>query len=242
MNYQERYSKRLNRYGIDYQSRIQTERERLFELRLLKSTYRVDFEFENKIYAGSFEPRKQDQTEALHYLLTSVQLDLPNGTILMIPDKNKECQPWMVYYLEEIHASGYNRYTMLRMTHYITWKDKEGWDCESWAYMYGQEDNMLKNELRSRSRSDALYGENLKLNFFVMPRNENIKKEILIEVGEEPFKEEYRVTGYDLQSTPGIEYVSVDPTYLHDKSNMPRKTQEDTPEDFYWLTGGEKKE
>ena len=45
MNYfEDVYLKRLNRYGYDYQSRVQAQREKVFEDLLLKSVYRVDFE------------------------------------------------------------------------------------------------------------------------------------------------------------------------------------------------------
>ena len=47
MNYfEDVYLKRLNRYGYDYQSRIQAQREEVFEGKLLKSVYRVDFVYE----------------------------------------------------------------------------------------------------------------------------------------------------------------------------------------------------
>ena len=119
----------------------------------------------------------------------------------------------MIYYLEDIKASGYNRYIMIKMTHYLTWKDREGNEQGTWAYFYGQEDNMLKDELKSRSRNKTLYTENLKLSFFIMPRNEFLRKDDYMEVGEGPLKEAYVVTGYDIQSTPGVEFVSVDPQY-----------------------------
>ena len=41
--YQDVYLKRLNRYGLDYQSRIQGQREREFENYLLKTVYLVHF-------------------------------------------------------------------------------------------------------------------------------------------------------------------------------------------------------
>ena len=85
MSYFDIYKLRVNRYGIDYQSRVQGEREKLFKEYLLKSLYRVDFEYENNIYPGSFEKYKQDDTQTLHYLLTETSLNMPNGTILMIP-------------------------------------------------------------------------------------------------------------------------------------------------------------
>ena len=77
------------------------------------------------------------------------------------------------------------------------------------------------------------------MSFFVMPTNENIRKDDYFTVGEGKLKEAYRVTGYDIQSTPGVEYVTVDPVYLRDNSPAPEQTQEDEPDDFYWLNGGE---
>ena len=212
------YLKRLNRYGYDYQSRVQSQRERNFETLLLRSVYRVDFEYKGESHPATLERYKQNETELMQYLLTRVSLNIPSGTILMIPDKDNIEQPWLVYWLESIKSSGYNKYIVLKMTHFITWRDREGNERSSWCYMYGQQDNMLKDEIRSRSRMDAIYGENLKSSFFVMPTNEFIRKDDYLEVGEGALKEAYRVTGYDLNSTPGVEYVTVDPVYLRDNS------------------------
>ena len=233
------YKKRVNRYGLDYQSRIQREREELFDLYLLKTIYRVDFLFEDEEVAGSLEKYKQDETQTLQYLLTKTNVNIPNGTILMIPDKDKIKKPWLVYYLENIKASGYNRYIVLKMTHYLTWTARDGSRQESWAYMYGQEDNMLKDEIRSRSRMDAIYAENLKMSFFVMPTTPKIKKDDYLEIGTGELKEQYRVTGYDIQSTPGVEYVTVDPTYEYDLTPAPQLQPGDSEDDFFWLNGGE---
>ncbi len=233
------YKKRVNRYGLDYQSRIQREREELFDLYLLKTIYRVDFLYEDEEVAGSLEKYKQDETQTLQYLLTKTSINMSNGTILLIPDKDKVKQPWMVYYLENIKASGYNRYILLKMTHYLTWTARDGSTQNSWAYMYGQEDNMLKDEIRSRSRMDTIYAENLKMSFFVMPTTEKIRKDDYIVVGKDGLKEQYRVTGYDIQSTLGVEYVTVDPTYEYDLTPAPKQQPGDLDEDFFWLNGGE---
>lgn len=233
------YKKRVNRYGLDYQSRIQREREELFDLYLLKTIYRVDFLFEDEEVAGSLEKYKQDETQTLQYLLTKTNINIPNGTILMIPDKDKIKKPWLVYYLEDIKASGYNRYIVLKMTHYLTWTARDGSQQESWAYMYGQEDNMLKDEIRSRSRMDTIYSENLKMSFFVMPTTPKIKKDDYLEIGTGELKEQYRVTGYDIQSTPGVEYVTVDPTYEYDLTPAPQQQPGDSEDEFFWLNGGE---
>ena len=235
--FEEVYLKRLNRYGLDHQSRVQTQREKEFDDYCLKSVYRTNFVYNGEEHFGVFERYKQDETESLHYLLTRRNLDMPNGTILMIKNKNGEEKPWLIYWMEEILASGYNKYVMLRLTHYITWTARDGEKYSSWAYMYGQEDNMLKDELKSRSRSRVLYNENLKLSFFIIPTNTKLRKDDYFTVGEGELQEGYRVTGYDIQSTPGVEYVTVDPVYLYDNSETPVQTEEDDPSDFFWLGG-----
>ena len=238
MEYYDLYQKRLNRYGDTYQSRIQTKREKEFLLYLKRSVYLITFEYNDTEYVGSFERYKQDDTETLHYLLTETKVNIPNGTILFLPNKDNELKPWMVYYLEHIKASGYNRYIMLRMTHYLTWRARDNSQQTSWAYMYGQEDNMLKDELKSRSRMDTLYAENLKSSFFIMPVTPYIRKDDYLIIGDKPLQEYYRVTGYDIQSSEGVEYVTVDPIYEYDLSAPPSQTVQDDPEDFFWFDGG----
>ena len=236
--YEDVYLKRLNRYGIDFQSRMQRQREENFKLQLKKSVYYIDFEYEGETHEAELPPYKQNETKDLHYLLTDVHLNMPNGTVLMLPDKDGERVPWMIYWLEDYVASGYNRYIVLRMTHYLTWKNREGKKCNAWAYFYGQEDNMLKDELKSRSRNKALYTENLKLSFFITPRNVNIRKDDYLEVGDDELKEAYVVTGYDIQSTPGVEFVSVDPQYIRDLTEPPIQSAEDSDSDFFWINKG----
>ena len=236
--YEDVYLKRLNRYGIDFQSRMQRQREENFKLQLKKSVYYIDFMYEEEEREGELTPYRQNETKDLRYLLTDVHLNIPNGTILMLPDKDGNRVPWMIYWLEDYVASGYNRYIVLRMTHFLEWKNRQGEKCTAWAYFYGQEDNMLKDELKSRSRNKALYTENLKLSFFITPFNENIRKDNYLEVAQGNLVEAYVVTGYDIQSTPGVEFVSVDPQYLRDHSEPPVQTSEDNADDFYWLNRG----
>ena len=231
------YSLRLNRYGLDYQSRIQGKREQNFDLYLQKSIYRVDFEYNDEYISGSFERYKQDDSKTLHYLLVKIDVEFAPGTILMIPDKNDELKPWMVYYLEEIKASGYNRYVMLRMTHYLIWHSRDGVARESWAYMFGKKSAALRDSIQSSSKL-TIYAENQNEDFFVMPRNEFLKKDDYFIVGEEPFREFYRVTGYDIQSTLGVEYVTIDPIYEFDLTPPPQKEENDNEEDYFWLQGG----
>ena len=238
MEYYDIYTKRLNQYGTDYQSRLQSKREKQFKLYLDKSVYKVQFTFNEATIVGSLEKYKQDETQTLQYFLTDVDTNIAPGSILEIPDKDNVSKPWMVYYLESMKASGYNRYILLRMTHNLSWIARDGQTYTSWAYMYGQENNMLKDELKSRSRMDTLYNENLKSSFFVLPKNEHLRKDDYFIIGTDPFQEYYRVTGYDIQSTPGVEFVSVDPVYEFDLSAPPSQTAQDQDENFFWFNGG----
>ena len=233
--YEDVYLKRLNRYGYDYQSRVQAQREREFESKLLKSIYRVDFEYDDETHPATLERFKQDETELTQYLLTRVSLNLPSGTILMIPDKDLVLQPWLVYWLESIKASGYNRYIVLKMTHQITWRDRDKNEQTSWCYLHGSGDSALKETLKAVG---AMYAEDDNSRFVVMPLNENIRKEDYIEVGEGKLKEAYRVTGYDIHSTPGVEYVTLNPMYIKDQTPAPEAKPGDKDEDYYWLNGG----
>lgn len=232
------YKLRLNRYGNTYQERMQGMRERQFDAYLARAVNKIEFEYNETDQVGCLERYQQNDTKAIQYLLTYVSLVIPGGTILQLPDTSGTLEPWMIYYQEEIKATGYNRYIILRMTHYLTWTDRSKTVRNSYAYMYGQENNMLKDELQSRSRMDAVYKENLKSSFFIMPRNEYIRKDIYLEVGTDPYKEGYRVTGYDLQSTEGVEYVTIDPVYIYDLTAPPTQTPQDQDTDFYWFNGG----
>lgn len=226
------YLKRLNRYGYDYQTRLQGQRERVFEGKLLKSIYRVEFEYMGESHPGTLERYRQDETQLIQYLLTRVSLNLPNGAILMIPDKDEESQPWMVYWLESIKTSGYNRYIVLKMTHHIKWHDANKNEQNSWCYLHGAGDSALKDTLKTLG---AIYTEDDNIRFVIMPTNEYLEKDSYFEIGENGLKQGYRVTGYDILSTPGVEYVSINPMYLKDKTEIPIK---DNSDDYFWLTGG----
>lgn len=230
--YEDVYLRRLNRYGLDYKSRVKNQREREFEDLLLKSAHRLDFEYGGDLYPGILNARKQDETETLHNLLTRNTTDIAAGTILELNN-----QKWMVYWLDAEPDSGYNKYIVLKMTHFITWIDRDHNPQSTWAYMYGQEDNMLKDELKSRSRSRTLYTENLKSSFFVCPVNGKLKKDDYIEIGEGDLKEAYTITGYDIQSTPGVEFVTIDPVYIRDHSSA-RLPENEDDSDYFWLQGG----
>ena len=62
--YENVYQKRINRYGLDYQSRIQSQREREFDNYLYKTIYRVNFFFDGEEVPASLERYKQDDSQS----------------------------------------------------------------------------------------------------------------------------------------------------------------------------------
>lgn len=236
MGYYEIYKRRLNRYGLDYQSRVQAQRDRNFENYLLKSIYRVDFWYDNRYTPATLERYKQDYTETQCYLLTQREVEIPNGTILEIESKDGTKKPWMVWWLEEIEASGYNRYVVLKMTHLLTWRDAEKNIHEQWAYFSGPGTSAILDSIKSSS-GEAVYKQNDNLHTFVTSYNSGIVRNTYFEV---PYKETtsaYVVTELDVNSTPGVAYVTVDPSYIRDKS--PDASVEDVTEaEQFWLSGG----
>ena len=214
MDYIDIYRRRLNRYGLDYQSRIQGQRDRNFEDYLLKSIYRVDFWLDKIYHPATLERYKQDHTETQCYLLTRRDLVIPNGTMLEIESHNGEKKWWMVWWLEQIEQSGYNRYVVLRMTHYV---DVPGVGKVR-AYFSGPGASTVQDTIKS-SMGEAIYKENNNLHMFITAYNKGFKKSGYFEVprgDEKDDAETYVIMEMDTQSTPGVVYITVDPSYKRD--------------------------
>lgn len=236
--YEQIYSKRLNRYGFDYEARIQRQREQTFEQYLLKTVNRVDIEYGDEEIAGSFERYKQDDSETLHYLLTRVSTKLAAGTVLFIPNMFGEKVPWMVFYLEEIAASGYNKYVMMKLSHYITW-EYEGEKYSSWVYLYGSKRGEAEDSVISKMAT--WYSQNNNAATFILPKNPNLKKESYLVIGRDTeYEQAYNVIGIDAISTEGIMYVTIDPVLKRDETPAPKRPENDTSNDYFWLEGVDK--
>ena len=234
MDYIDIYRRRLNRYGLDYQTRIQGQRDRNFEDYLLKSIYRVDFWYNDKFTPATLERYKQDYTETQCYLLTQRDVEISNGTILMIESRDGTTKPWMIWWKEEIEASGYNKYVVLKMTHLLTWRDAEKTLHEQWAFFSGPGKSTITDTIKSSS-GEALYKENNNLHMFITSYTPSISRDVYFEVPYEDTTTSYVVMETDINSTPGVAYVTVDPSYIRDKSAEPTNGQ--TAANF-WLGGG----
>ena len=233
MDYLEIYKKRLNRYGLDYQSRVQGQRERNFDDYLLKSIYRVDFWYNDTFTPATLERYKQDYTETQCYLLTKRDVVIPNGTILMVESKDGTEKPWMIWWQEDIEASGYNRYVVLKMTHMLTWRDAENVIHEQWAYFEGPGTSKISDTTKSSS-GEALYKENNNLHQFITSYNSRISRDTYIEISYKETTTAYVVTETDVNSTPGVIYITTDPSYLRE---APEENTAPSAAEL-WISGG----
>lgn len=245
MDYFDVYKKRLNRYGNNFQTRIQNQREKDFENYLLKTVYRVDFEYKDEIHPAALERKSQDHTKTIQYLLTRIDLKIPSGTVLTIKNQDGDSQPWMIYWLEEIQASGYNRYIVVKMTHFIRWKSQDGETYSSLVYLHGKGDSAVADALKG---SGALYLEDNNKDSIIMPLKTTLEKDdyMVIKVntdveGGQSVEQAFRVDGYDYVSTPGVGFVTIDPVPIRDLTPPPSKEEGYSEEDFFWIdfAGGE---
>lgn len=229
--YEDVYQKRLNRYGLDYQSRVQGARERDFENYLLKTVYRVDFAHNGKLHPGSLEHYKQDYSETQSYLLTRRDLVMSNGTLLDVISQDGTTATWMVWWKENVEASGYNRYVLLKMTHLLEWgKNKQ------WAFFSGPGKTAISDSVRTGSGA-PVYLENNNLHTFITPLTENLTREDYFEITQGKITQGFTVSEFDIHSTPGVVYVTVDPAPLRETSSVLEVSPEDKQEDVYWLGG-----
>ena len=235
MDYIEIYRRRLNRYGLDYQSRVQGQRDRNFDDYLLKSIYRVDFWYNDTFTPATLERYKQDYSETQCYLLTRRDLEIPNGTVLMVESRDGSTKPWMIWWKEEIEASGYNRYVVLKMTHLLTWRDAENVQHEQWAFFSGPGNSTISNTIKSSS-GEAIYSENNNLHSFITSYNSSIIRDTYFEVSYKETTNGYVVTELDVNSTPGVTYVTVDPSYIRDKSAQDDENPQSATD--FWFNGG----
>jgi hypothetical protein len=129
---------------------------------------------------ATLERYKQDYTETSCYLLTQRELEIPNGTMLRIESKDGREQMYMVWWLEQIEASGYNRYVVLKMTHELTWRDAENVSHTAWAYFSGPGTSTISDTIKSAS-GEAIYNENNNLHMFITAYDKTLARDVYFE-------------------------------------------------------------
>lgn len=230
MSYFDIYKKRMNRYGDNATDRLEKGRQQNFEKFLHQSPHYTKFQYKEKEVECVFEPSSQDETKTVMHVLCRVGEKFNPGDIVTICGKR-----YMFWYWDERQDSGYNRWNVIKLSQHIEWLNEDGSTWSNEAYIFSQQTNMLKNELKSRSRSATLYLENLKLDFMIMPSDKNLEIGSYLVIKINDMSRAERVTGIDFLSTPGVMYVSMDPTIERDLTSPPEKKPEDDDNDYFWL-------
>lgn len=230
MSYFDIYKKRMNRYGDNATDRLEKGRQQNFEKFLYQSPHYTKFQYKDKEVECVFEPSSQDETKTIMHVLCRVGEKFNPGDIVTICGKR-----YMFWYWDERQDSGYNRWNVIKLSQCIEWLNEDGSTWSNEAYIFSQQTNMLKNELKSRSRSATLYLENLKLDFMIMPSDKNLEIGSYLVIKIDDMSRAERVTGIDFLSTPGVMYVSMDPTIERDLTPPPEKKPEDDDNDYFWL-------
>ena len=225
MSYSDVYNQRLNKYGTTFDERIQGLRAAQFTDYKTTSTYKVNFSYNDTTIIGTLEPYKEDETRTLQYLLVDLTTTFNPGTVLLINENY-----WMIFYLNKTESKGYNKYCVLNVNYSLTWIDRDGTTQISRGYFFGKMDRIIYDLIKSTARQPN-YQEPNKETHIIMPTNLNLKREDYIEIDGEG----YIVTGYDYNSTPGVEYFSLKETYLRNTTTI---TPDNSREDNFWLNGG----
>lgn len=229
MYFNDVYLKRLNRYGENFQSRVKGERERMFDLYLQRSVYKVDFIYDGQAICGSLEKYKKDESQTVQSLQVRNSVTFPIGTILEIP-RNEEIVYWMVLYLDELQQTGYNRYIVLKMTHEFVLKTTEG-DETFKCFWRGA----TQNADTAKIVMPTLYLEDINRYTITMPLTDKIQKDSYIEITVKGITEYFRVVGYNRQSNPGVMYVTAEPTIKEEKTTSVPSGQQQS----FWFNGGD---
>ena len=96
-------------------------------------------------------------------------------------------------------------------------------------------------EAGGRVGARAIYLENSTDFTLIMPSDATVKINDYLVVDGGGKTQYFRTKGYDYVSTPGVMYVTIDPTYGRDLTPIEQKI-DDSDDDFFWLTGGGKNE
>ena len=119
----------------------------------------------------------------------------------------------MVFYLEENHSRGYNKYVMLRMSHVISINGMGEYPC----YCYGQMSTLIEDLVASR-KADFWYEDKDKDWHIIMPALDIKKDDYIIVNGDE--NEPYLVTGFDKITIPGVIYIALNETMTRDTKEV----------------------
>jgi hypothetical protein len=123
------------------------------------------------------------------------------------------------------------------MTHFLSWRNKSGELCEQWAHFSGPGSAVISDTIKSSS-GEAIFKQNEILHTIIAPYHKDIIRDVYFEIVYKDTTSAYVVTGVDVNSTPGISYVTVDPASLREEKIRDSGAQYSVSAKDYWFGGG----
>ena len=137
----------------------------------------IEYDLSNE-YIGILEPYKQDKTQTLSYLLTRRNVILPSGYVLKTINTKGDERNWIIWWMEEIAATGYNRYVVMKANQLISWEDENKIKYTQWAHFSGPGSQKIKDMVQS-TKENTVYLENENLYMFITTATNKINKKFL---------------------------------------------------------------
>lgn len=223
--YEDVYLQRINKNGTSRQERILNTKMQNFENFLPKSMYRVDFNCNYQNYIGSLQPAKGDEKDIVSYMLTSKSVDITTGTILDVTTSTGAIQKWLVTFKDHNDTYGYNKYKVYLLDRILTWYDKDKKQHTSYVNVASSKDGSVKDIFKNIGGGSA-YREAQNYVNLIMKFDSDVQKEYYCLLNGSP--RAFIVSGYDCETVPGVQYLTIDITLVRDKDS-----QTATPSGFW---------
>lgn len=203
--YDDVYIPRLNRFGTTRQERILGKRSYNFEHFLEnRSIYRVEFISNYVNYIGVLEPGKGTEKDILSYLLLPLTSSLETGAVLEIGEKF-----WLVLFYEEHTEKGYNKYKVCLLDRLVTWWDSSDVMHTSPANFNGKMTSIIKDST-NQTQGAPVFRELENYSNLIMPFSADLQQDNYLKI--DGSDRRFIVTGFDIETIPGVQYVTIDLT------------------------------
>lgn len=225
------YKKRINRYGTNWQERMQGKREANFENYLLKTTTKVTFLYDFKDIEGSLERYKQDKSQTLMYLLLRIEDKLQIGDIIFIENIYGKNYHFLVYYEEDTASSGYNRYILIKLNKYIEVQNIDKDNQYFMGYFYRSGNSIF--DLMDAT-SIPLFQENNRKYYIITSFDKTITPNTYITINTNDKIQYFKIETIDYFSIKNIMQLEL---VIHSDIDLsPNPNYEkDKKEEFFWL-------
>lgn len=232
MNYfNDIYKKRVNRYGVNTQDRIQGKREYNFENYLLKSPSKINFLYKDKNIDGSLERYKQDKTQTLMYLLVRIEDKLNVGDIIFIENIYNKSYYFLIYYEEDTASSGYNRYILIKLNKYVEVQNIDKDNQYFMGYFYNSNNSVFN---LMNATSIPLFRENNGKYYIITSFDSNITDNKFITINTNNKTQYFRIEAIDYFTMKNIMQLEL---VIHSDVDFSPKPEynSDKKEDFFWM-------